>query len=386
MLETTEYNSIRGHIVSEIQRETEPIIAQKLKPLLENSESLIKSAKETYAHQLKVLKEELHCKNKIINTLLGIIEKFGNDKRDTQPVPLINFEKDMTSPNKFDSETDPKSDEQQQSHDNKQQISSKELSENSKEKDGTNSILVTDSVTVPKQDNKQQSHDDKQKSHSRKLCEYSKGESSNSTTNASIDEQLNEFKRKKKEEYYKYKQSVCSDAGEKDKSVKNDQWPIGTTVIVGDSILNGIVEEKLCGQGRLVKVKRFPGSTVDDLSHHIIPIIRKKPTNMIIHTGTNDAPSSTSREIQDNLLKLKALVNEKLPQCKVWLSTPTLRTDNGKATLTVSQLVNHLLNLNIDVIDNRNIKSRHLSRKGLHLNDSGSKLLARKFLEKIKLF
>ena len=121
------------------------------------------------------------------------------------------------------------------------------------------------------------------------------------------------MKRKKKEEYYKYKRSVCSDAGEKDKSVKNDQWPIGTTVIVGDSILNGIVEEKLCGQGRLVKVKRFPGSTVDDLSHHIIPIIRKKPTNMVIHTRTNDAPSSTFREIQDNLLKLKALVNEMLP-------------------------------------------------------------------------
>ena len=62
------YNSIRGHIVSEIQKEFEPIIVQKLKPLLENSKSLIKSAKETYAHQLKVLKEELHCINKIINT------------------------------------------------------------------------------------------------------------------------------------------------------------------------------------------------------------------------------------------------------------------------------------------------------------------------------
>ena len=117
-----------------------------------------------HAHQLNVLKEELHCKNKIINTLLGIIEQFGNGKLDTQPVPLINFENDLTSPNKFDSEIDPKSDEQQQSHDNKQQISSKELSENSKEKDGTNSILVTDSVTVPKQGHKQQSHDYKQKS------------------------------------------------------------------------------------------------------------------------------------------------------------------------------------------------------------------------------
>ena len=116
--------------------------------------------------------------------------------------------------------------------------------------------------------------------------------------------------------------------------MKNDQWPVGIKVIVSDSILNGIAEENLFGQGCLVKVKYFPGSTVDDLSHHIIPITRKKPTNMIIHTGKNDAPSSSPREILDNLLKLKALVNEKLPQCKVWLSTPTLRADNVKATLT----------------------------------------------------
>ena len=107
MLETLEYNNIRGYIVSKIRKGIEPIIT--LKPLLENLESFIKSGKETYAHQLKVLKEELHCKNKIINRLLVIIEKFGNDKCDTQPVPLIIFEKDLTSPNKTDSKTDPKS-------------------------------------------------------------------------------------------------------------------------------------------------------------------------------------------------------------------------------------------------------------------------------------
>ena len=49
----------------------------------------------------------------------------------------------------------------------------------------------------------------------KKLCENSKAESSNTTKNASIEEQLNEFKRKKKEEYYKYKQNVCNDACEK---------------------------------------------------------------------------------------------------------------------------------------------------------------------------
>ena len=52
----------------------------------------------------------------------------------------------------------------------------------------------------------------------------------------------------------------------------------------------------------------------------------------------------------------------------------------------MSQLfINHLLNLNIYVSDNRNIKSRHRTRKGLHLNDSGSKLLATNFLKKLEL-
>ena len=80
--------------------------------------------------------------------LLGTNEKFGSDKCDIQPVPLINFENVLaTSLNTVtDSKTDPKSDEQQQSHDNKQQIFTKELSKNRKEKGNTSSILVIDSV------------------------------------------------------------------------------------------------------------------------------------------------------------------------------------------------------------------------------------------------
>ena len=88
----------------------------------------------------------------------------------------------------------------------------------------------------------------------------------------------------------------------------------------------------------------------------------------------------------NKLLNFKSLIQEKLPDCKVFISTPTLRSDNGKATLTVNQLTNHLLQLNIDIIDNRNITSKYLSRKGLHLNESGSRRLAINFLERIKKF
>ena len=77
-----------------------------------------------------------------------------------------------------------------------------------KKKNSTNSILFTDIVTAPKQDHKQQSHYDKQKSRSKKLCKNSKRERSNSTTNALIEEKLDEFNGKNKEEYYKYKQCL----------------------------------------------------------------------------------------------------------------------------------------------------------------------------------
>ena len=46
MLETINYDNVRGYIVSEIQEEIKPSIVQKLKPLPENSESLKKVQKK----------------------------------------------------------------------------------------------------------------------------------------------------------------------------------------------------------------------------------------------------------------------------------------------------------------------------------------------------
>ena len=99
----------------------------------------------------------------------------------------------------------------------------------------------------------------------------------------------------------------------------------------------------------------------------------KKPSHIIVHAGTNGTYHSTSRKILKKLLKFKSPIQVKLPDCKVFILTPTLHSNNGIATLTVNQLTNLLLQLNIDIVDNRNINSKHLSRKGLHLNESGSR-------------
>ena len=100
----------------------------------------------------------------------------------------------------------------------------------------------------------------------------------------------------------------------------------------------------------------------------IIMYIQSFAKHIIVHIGTNDATRSTSREILDKLLKLKTLIKETLPETEVTFSTPTIRSDNSKAALTVRNLFDHLLDLNMDILDNRNITSKHLGRKGLHLN------------------
>ena len=63
-----------------------------------------------------------------------------------------------------------------------------------------------------------------------------------------------------------------------------------------------------------------------------------------------------------------------------------LHSDDGKAQIKVRQLTKHLLQLKTDTINNKNINVRHLGGKCLHLNQSGSNLLSKNFLNAIEKF
>ena len=99
-----------------------------------------------------------------------------------------------------------------------------------------------------------------------------------------------------------------------------------------------------------------------------------------------DAKNLPSRTVLDKLLKLKALVEDSLPTCRVFKSTPTLRTDDSKAQIKVRQLTKDLLQLKIDTINNNNINVRHLGAKCLHLNQSCSNLLSKNFVNVFEKF
>ena len=125
-------------------------------------------------------------------------------------------------------------------------------------------------------------------------------------------------------------------------------------------------------------------ATLADINHHIIPILKKKPDVIILHVGTNDSVSRKSHEILDDLLQLKRAITKTLSKCHAIFSQPTLRVDNEKAALTLHSLNEHFSELNLDVVNNSNIKVKHIGKKGLHLNPKGKGRLALKFIHKIR--
>ena len=157
-----------------------------------------------------------------------------------------------------------------------------------------------------------------------------------------------------------------------------------TIVIAGDSIINEVFEDRFRRKNDVVKVQNFQGANVEDMWHNLMPIIRKKPSHLLILAGRNDPKNSTSTEILDQLLNLKKFASEQVSDCKAIISASTVRSDDGKEGLTVGQLTNHLRQIKTGIIDNRNITSRHIRTKGLHLNFSETTQLAKNFVNVMK--
>ncbi len=160
------------------------------------------------------------------------------------------------------------------------------------------------------------------------------------------------------------------------------EWPKDTVLVIGDSIVGGIHEDKLSRYK--VKVRSNPGACIDDIYDYIAPLLRKKPTYIILHVGSNDAISKSSRNIYTEIVNLKGYIEDCLPASKVIISCPVLRTDNQKANRTLQEVDSKLKGSNFDLVLNDKITDAHLGKKGLHLNDKGSGRLAVNFINHIK--
>ena len=111
--------------------------------------------------------------------------------------------------------------------------------------------------------------------------------------------------------------------------------------------------------------------------------VQKCPDTFILRVGTNNCVNESSRVALDKILNLKTFIQNSLPKCKVIISNVINRTDDGKASVTLENLNNHLNTLKLDIVDNSTIGKECLGNKGLHLTKRGTGKLAINVINKI---
>ena len=166
---------------------------------------------------------------------------------------------------------------------------------------------------------------------------------------------------------------------------EKNEWPKGTVLIAGDSMIGGIDEKRL-SRNRCVKVRTHPGATLQDMGHHLTALLRKRPTYVLLHAGTNDAPDKdkTAESIFQEILDLKSYIESIIPGVKVTISCPIIRKDEHAANVKVIHLRALLRTSGLDIVANENVGMDLLGRKGVHLNQKGTRCLASNIIEYLK--
>ena len=337
--EKMKIESLKTEIISSLESTISSLFQKELSTMKDKCEKLIQNSYSNYICQRDNLRKETENKDEIINKLSAALNNITNDLLLKNPAVALN---------------------------------NNNLLRNAPSNDNENILPPAGDCSI------QQIVKDKED------C------ANIPASSAKIKKQIADYRQQKRQQFDLFQKTARSKVSDENctineaspKEIKHT-WPVGTCVIVGDSIITGIDEKRL-SKNRLVKVHDFRSATLTDINHHIIPILKKKPDVIILHVGTNDSVSRTSRKILDDLLQLKSAITKKLPNCQVIFSQLTLRVDNGKAALTLHRLNEHFSELKLDVVNNGNIKVKHIGQKGLHLNPNGKGRLALNFIHKIR--
>ena len=169
---------------------------------------------------------------------------------------------------------------------------------------------------------------------------------------------------------------------------KNDNHNIK---IFTDSIPKGIKVKELNEQIRHghARVHSFPGATSKQLLHYLDVNIEDSTDTVLIHIGVNDILQSVS-----NMDRLLLNVREMVRKCRFFgvknmFVSGLVYTRRIRVNILndlQKKLVDVCREMNVYYIDNTNIKGVSLFKDGLHLLDSGKKILAKNFVNSINNF
>ena len=175
-------------------------------------------------------------------------------------------------------------------------------------------------------------------------------------------------------------------SNDKTESDTLDKRKLPVTILLGDSMVKDIKDWKMSSHTRKVVVKHFSGAKTKDMKSYVIPTVRQKPDNIILHTGTNDLKTiDTPEEITMRILNL--VMTCKMETDSVFISGIVPRTDKlNEKVLKVNSILRHECDVrNICFIGNKHTSLRfYCNRGGLHLHYYGTKKLQKIFLYELE--
>ena len=149
------------------------------------------------------------------------------------------------------------------------------------------------------------------------------------------------------------------------------------TFIAGDSLLKNLQGWKL-SRGHNVKVHTFPRCTTSDMFDYVKLLLRKQPSEIYLHFGTNSItqPHQTARLTAEEIVDLAGYIEKQSPSTELIISGLATRTDVEGLVAKIKEankILQRLCRQNKwAFLPHDNIKSQHLNRSGLHLSREGT--------------
>ena len=160
----------------------------------------------------------------------------------------------------------------------------------------------------------------------------------------------------------------------------------GKTIVIGDSQLHHIEENRLSGRKNKTLVRSKGGLKIHEVSSVFKSILEEDADEFVFHVGVNNV----EKETEDEIVRKYVQLGQSFACARVTFSSIIKRADKPELNVKIANINSKLKVLcmenGFDFIENNNIGFRHLARDKLHINKEGQRILALNFLNHLRTF
>ena len=130
---------------------------------------------------------------------------------------------------------------------------------------------------------------------------------------------------------------LTEDSKEKNHDIKDQKDTKPLVIVAGDSVIKDL-NGRMMSRKNNVKIYCFPGSTMEDMTDFVKPLLKKNPSHFIFHVGTNDLSCYSPDKIVDSINSFVEIVSSIKVGCSV--SNLTVRKDRlSEKAMEVNRLL-----------------------------------------------